>query len=253
MKKILYLLPFFLSGCATMYIPPMSNVPLFEGKGETQIELSASTNSLSAFAGYAITENYAIMINGNSSYGNYSNWYDITHSKDDHSTSYINPIVPSHYNHNYAEMSVAKYGLLHHSILRMEALIGGGYGCAKDGYDSEYESYHNKYGLAFTQVNFGLRVPHFDAGASARISSSFHNYEWRYNGECTKKNEDFVLFHVEPMLFARVGGEHLKLLTKIGLSLPIETKSFEHLDNEVHFSETRTTNFHISVGVHYSF
>ena len=40
MKKVLYLLPFLLSGCSSMYIPQMANAPLFEEKGETQVELS---------------------------------------------------------------------------------------------------------------------------------------------------------------------------------------------------------------------
>ena len=43
-----------------MYIPQMANAPLFEEKGETQVELSVSTNSAYASLGYACSDKYAV-------------------------------------------------------------------------------------------------------------------------------------------------------------------------------------------------
>ncbi len=253
MKKILYLFPLLLTGCASIYIPPMASAPLFDEKGETQIELSASTNSLSLNAACAFSEKFGVMIDGSSSYGNYSEYNDLFNKKGDiHPTSVTDPIEQGIYNHNYAEVGFARFDMLNHSVLKLETFVGGGYGRAKDCYEGSYESYKNSYGTAFAQVNFGAKLTNFSAGASTRLSSSFHDYEWNYSTPDLKRN-DFVMFHVEPMLFVRAGGKHLKVVTKLGLSFPIKTESFSDLASLVPSAETNTTQAHISLGIHYTF
>ena len=65
MKKIvLWFLPMLMTGCSSLYVPHMANVPLFEEKGETQIAASLSTKSVQASAACALTEKYAVQVSG---------------------------------------------------------------------------------------------------------------------------------------------------------------------------------------------
>ena len=68
MKIYHYILVFLLSGCSSAYIPSSKNIPLFEEKGEIQIEAGASTNSVFAAGSYAFSEKFALIANGSMSY-----------------------------------------------------------------------------------------------------------------------------------------------------------------------------------------
>jgi len=60
-----------------MYIPAMPSLPLLEDKGDAQIDFSASTTSLRLSGNYAFSNKFAVMANGNLSFKNFSNHYDI--------------------------------------------------------------------------------------------------------------------------------------------------------------------------------
>jgi hypothetical protein len=60
-----------------MYIPSVRNVPLFEEKGDAQAEATVSTNSLYFDAAYAFSDSYAFSLGTNTSYGTFSNSYDM--------------------------------------------------------------------------------------------------------------------------------------------------------------------------------
>ncbi|MCQ2608112.1 MAG: hypothetical protein MJ197_05445 [Bacteroidales bacterium] len=251
MKKYLYLLPLFLSSCSSMYIPSMTNAPLFTEKGDAQIETSLSTTSVQASAGYAFSHNFSALIAGNLSYGNICNYNDIFTKKNYESSnnSYLNIDLTNHgrYSHRYTEVAVGKYNLLHTNKLLLEAFIGGGYGRAVD------DDFKNKYGLGFVQTDFGQRFSFLDWGTSCRIASSFHSYRGiDKNNDMFSSN--FSLFHIEPMAFIRIGGDHFKFIHKIGISLPIKTAEYTNVTNIVDDSDySRTTKLHLSVGVHYTF
>ena len=59
---------FVLTSCSSAYIPSPKNMPLFEQKGELQIEAGTSTNSPFIIGSYAFSEKYAVIANGSISY-----------------------------------------------------------------------------------------------------------------------------------------------------------------------------------------
>lgn len=122
----------------------------------------------------------------------------------------------------------------------------------REGYRYADDSvYHNKYGVFFIQTDFWQKFSNIDWGVSFRLSSSLHEFEWQVDG---KKNEDtFFMFHVEPMAFVRLGWDHLKFSPRIGWALSIPTSSFDVICNAVSLDYSRTTMFHVSLGVNYTF
>lgn len=247
MRKILYLLPFLLSGCSSMYVPQMANVPLFEEKGEKQVELSLSPNSAYASLDYAFSDNYAVMLNGNMSFGNMTDYNDIFTHKDSSRAKYTDISIYGRYSHKYAEAAVGRYNLLKSDKYKLEAFVGAGYGIADE------KAYHNKYGLAFAQIDFGQAVKLFEWGLSMRLSSSLHNFDWTDDyGKSFHK--EYSMVHLEPMAFCRVGGEHISFVPKIGLSLPITSPAFESVESTIKDSDYyRTTVLHVSLGVRFKF
>lgn len=251
MKKYLCLLPLFLASCSSMYIPSMSNVPLFNEKGDAQIELSASTNSMQLSADYAFSDNYALLFNTNMSYGNFSDYNDIFTRKDAHTESHeyltIDLTTYGRYKHKYVELAAGKYDLLSHESWKLETFLGCGYGYANE------SPYSNSYVIPFVQADLGQHFRIFDWGGSFRFSSSFHSFKGEDDSNCSF-SEHFSILHFEPMLFWRVGGEHFKFIHKFGLSYPIKSKNFSHIEKAIGDSDYyRTTLIHLSVGVHYMF
>lgn len=247
MKKILYFLPLLFSSCASLYIPPMVNAPLFKEKGEAQVELSVSPTSVYASADYAFSEHYGVMLNGNLSYGNFTDYNDIFTSKDQSRRDYWDLSIYGKYGHKYVEGAIGRFNLLQSEKTFLEAFVGGGYGIADE------NKYHNKYSQVFVQGDFGQRLRILDWGVSFRLSSAFHQFDWQ-DDYGKSFSEDYAQFHVEPMAFCRVGGEHLKFVPKIGLSLPISTSNFSNVEENILDADYyRTTLLHVSIGVHYSF
>mgnify|MGYP004447013975 CR=1 FL=1 len=251
MKKYLWFLPILLSGCSSMYIPSMSSAPLFSEKGDAQIEASVSTNSMHAQGGYAFSNNYAFTVSGSLSYGNICNYNDLFTKKTDVADPKgylgIDFTTFGRYSHKYAEVAFGRYNILPDSRYRLEFFWGLGGASAKE------KPYKNTYGLTFAQANIGQTLGIFDWGASCRFATSFHNYTGIDNSS-QSFSATVPLFHVEPMAFYRIGGEHLKFIQKIGLSIPMRTTDFSHIENTVTDSDYyRTTLFHLSIGVGYYF
>ncbi len=251
MKKYLYLLPLFFSSCSSMYIPSMPNAPLFTEKGDAQIETSVSTTSLQASAGYAFSDGYSLLVAGNLSFGNVCNYNDLFTEKEYESAnnSYLSIDLTTHgrYSHRNSEIAVGKYNLLHNDKWILEAFIGGGYGRAID------KDFSNKYAVGFVQADLGQRIGILDWGTVCRLSSTFHNYTGIDKNDKSFSN-NFTLFHIEPMAFVRIGGDHFKFIHRAGLSLPIKTSAYRDTENTVADKDySRTTMLHISFGVHYTF
>lgn len=251
MKKVFCILPLFLSGCASMYVPPMTNAPLFQEKGEKQVELSLSSNSIQSSVAYAITDNLAAQVSGNMSYGNVSNYNDIFTKEGSSKVNWADVSCYGMYSHKYVEGAIGMYDLLHNENFKMETFVGGGYGKANE--ENFEDTYHNNYALAFAQVNFGQRLKVFDWGATLRLSASLHDFDWTTD-ENKSFAHNFSILHVEPSAFCRIGGEHIKFVPRIGLSMPIKTSEFSYLEDNIKDSDYyRTTLIHFSLGVHFSF
>jgi len=85
MKRFItfWVIPILLQSCSTMYIPAIRSIPLLEKQGEFQMEAGVSTNSVYANISGAITDNIAVSLNGNLSYRNFTDYYDLFTHKDD--------------------------------------------------------------------------------------------------------------------------------------------------------------------------
>ena len=252
MKKfVFWLLPMVLTGCSSLYVPQMTNVPLFEEKGEAQVSASLSTNSLQASAAYAYNEKYALQVSGGLSYGNFTEYNDIFTKKTDQTSAKgatnIDLTTYGRYRHNYVETSVGRYNLAPERNIKLEGFAGVGYGKALERF------YENSYGIMYVQFNVGQTFRVVEWGSSIKLAYSYHNYTWQDTAHTSFRN-DFSLCHVEPMVFCRIGGEHLKFEPKIGASLPIPSSAYKDLEKKISDTDYyRTTLLHFSLGIHYSF
>jgi len=245
------------SSCASVYIPTKTNVPLFEKKGETQLTAAVSTNSVHASVDYAITDKIAVMVNGSTSFYNFSNRFDIYHSESDNvnSSSSFSLNSPNNYRfaHNYGEFAVGRYNIPV-GIFIMETYAGVGTGNSiNETYKETFgETIKGQYYLAFLQANIGkrmnLRKIDFDFGGALRLGTSFYEYNNSYD------IYNINMFHIEPMVFFRAGTEKLKVIARIGGAFKIQGQSPNDL-NSPGFEDGNllTTRSHISLGVNYKF
>jgi hypothetical protein len=254
-----------LSSCSSMYIPPATSIPLLESKGESQIDLSASTNSIHLAGDFAFTKKYALMISGNLSYGNFSNHYDIFTHKDDYSESAWDLKEYGEFAHKYAEIGIGRYNILE-QVLKLELFGGVGFGNASDnilGYTNGDKDYKAKYTLIFLQTNIGKTLGKVDFGWALRVAFSFYDYSYRVdpafnypnNDNEQSQNSNFTMIHLEPGGFVRFGNERIKFVCRLGLSLSKNLTSLEDLDLEKGISggDINTTGLHISIGINYNF
>jgi hypothetical protein len=248
-----------LQSCSTMYIPASRSIPLLEKKGELQGEGGISTNSLYANISGAITDDIAISVNGNLSYRSFSNRYDLftdIYEKPPKGSFYFTPPdTRGKFAHRYGEVSVGKINMIPLSTLKLEVFGGTGMGRATD-IDYFYNEHHYKvdYYSFFGQGNFGFKEQKTEAGISVRLAYSTLNYIAYYD----KKNscqENFGAFHIEPMSYARIGGENLKVVFRLGYSftssINLSEETYHHRGFEPIIGRWEHTRLHFSVGLSY--
>ena len=261
MKRFIILLaiPLLVQSCSSIYIPANRSIPLLEKKGEFQGEAGVSTNSVYVNGSYAFTDDIAVSINGNLSYGNFTNRYDLfTHKDAKEPTGFFEPDLRGMFAHRYGEVSVGKINILPEFPMKLEIFGGAGMGRATDIVsNSRYNhngNYKTDYYSFFGQGNLGLKKQKVEVGASVRIAYSMFDYTYNLNNI---NNEYFFQTRfsnvsLEPMLFARVGGENLKAVLKIGLNLmPKMSHNEESLWDYRGLSGLGYTIFHFSIGLRY--
>lgn len=259
---LMLIISIMLSSCSSMYIPSTTNIPLLEEKGEKQIELTASTNSLHLTGNYAISNNYALMINGGLSYKNFTSYYDIFTDSESHDDSprglmSFDLTYDGEFAHRYGELGLGRYDILHKK-LKLEVFGGIGYGIAKDndvGSSGIELSYEADYYLGFLQINIGSSFKKLEFGGAVRLASSFYDYTYQdYYTELTQ-GVKFNMFHIEPMAFLRIGGEHLKFVYRWAFSYSEPYKSLNGLNVEkgITDGDVQTSGTLISVGINYTF
>ena len=250
------------TSCSSMYIPSMVNAPLLENKGEIQGEVSLSTNAIQLGGGYAITDHIAAMANVNISYGNFTNFYDIYTSKDADSSKLADLTNYGKFNNRHYEVGLGYYNMFNSEHFKMEAFGGLGFCNANDENKNhtEYsETYDSKYVMAFAQLNTGLSTKVCDFGLACRIAPTFHTFDWETNYVADKSlnasgTEHFTLWHVEPLLFLRLGYDHFKISAKAGISYPFETDAYKEAKEFIPNSTyTKTTLVHFSIGACFTF
>ena len=244
-----------------MYIPAVRSIPLLEKKSEFQGEAGISTNSIYANGSYAFTDDVAVSINGNLSYGNFTNRYDLfTHKDAKEPTGFFDPPdLRGMFVHRYGEMSVGKINILPKFPMKLEIFGGAGMGRATDVVSNSLYNHNGNYKTDyysfFGQGNFGLKKQKVEAGASVRIAFSMFDYAYNRNNI----NDEYFFqtrfsnVSLEPMLFARIGGEKLKAVLKIGLNLmPPMSHNKESLQDYRGLYGLGYTVFHYSIGLSYS-
>ena len=239
MKKIIYFLlsivPFF-TGCASIYIPSPVNTPLFEDKGEVLIEAGVSTNGIFATAGYSFSKKYALIANGNLSFGNFAKFSDIG----DLGNSYFGGNDCAH---RSVELGFGRYNIVNISGWHLEMFGGARYGKAHN-LDKKHITYESWHLTGFVQANFGRKIgKHRDIGWASRIDYSYFNTK----EIDTKTNEilyeNFSRVFLQQFMFFRFGGEHLKGVIHLGINMKIPPS----MNNINH------TILHTSIGICYRF
>jgi hypothetical protein len=251
-----------------MYIPYTTNIPLLKDKGEAQVELTASTNSLHLSGDYAFSKRYALMINGGLSYKNFTNRYDIfTNNTPHESSSEVMSVDLSDWGefaHKYGEIGLGRYNILLRKM-KLEVFGGVGYGIATDNASSSIGSlnYDANYYLGFAQINFGKTRNKFDFGWALRLASTFYDYTYQIDPSSDypehnnglPQNTTFSMIHVEPLAFLRFGSEKIKFVGQLGIALskPIHSLGDLDVNRGIYNGYVKTTNFHITIGVNFKF
>lgn len=251
-----------LSSCSSMYIPSMGNAPLLNTQGDIQAEVSVTTNAVQLGGAYAISDHLAGMANMNISYGNISNSYDIYTTKNEDSTTLADLTNWGKFNNRNYEVGVGYYNIFNNDHFKMEAFGGLGYCHATDEnthITNAMEKYNTNYTMLFGQVNTGLSTQVCDFGLAFRVAPTFHSFKWETENYNTPNSyqsgtEHFTLFHVEPLLFLRLGWNHFKISAKAGISYPFETQSYKDAQDIIPNSTyIKTTLVHFSLGACFSF
>lgn len=207
-----------LVSCSTMYVPSNSSAPLHEEKGEKQIELALSSIGAHLVGNYSFSDNYALMLNGNLSYKNFTGFYDIWDAADINFSNNFQEFA-----HRYGELGIGRYGILK-TRMKLEVFTGYGYGVSFE--DEKLVSgtkvkYDTDYHLGFLQINYGYRSDFISAGGGLRLAFSNFNlrYPIDYEEPIGYAKLDYTNFHIEPFAFVKVGKGKLKFVYKFNLSL----------------------------------
>lgn len=257
----------FLSGCASMYIPPSANIPLLEEKNEGQIEVGVSTNSLYLLGNYAITDKLAIMASGNLSFYNFSHRYDLFDGWKsmvlNHYTDFT--IDDYDYSHVYGELGLGGYNLVDLPRLKLETFAGGGYGYAatdRSNHQKEMDA-KNRYFLVFSQTNIAFRSKlkkenYVEVGGAIRLAYSHFNYSfeplyWDQEKLSLRYNNIFI----EPTALFRIGSQTVRFVFKVGLSIRGTFEKYKEMiingDDYPGLKNGKpvTTKSHISIGINF--
>lgn len=240
-----------ITSCSSMYIPSTVNIPLLESKGEKQVELTSSTNSLHLTGNYAFSQHYSVMFNGGLSYRNFSDNYDIYTTINSSPGKYMRET--GEFAHKYFEAGIGRFNILQNEF-KLEVFGGVGYGTAID--DIWNLKYDANYYLGFTQINFGSTTNWIDLGGSVRLATTFYDYSYELKyGNALPQNTKFSMFHIEPMGFIRMGGKNLKFVARCGLSkvIPFQSLGTLNVDRGIYNGKVHSTVIHLSVGVNYKF
>ena len=234
-----------------MYISSPKPSPLFEEKGEIQIETGTSVNSPFVIVCYAFSEKYALIASGSLSYRNFMTVYERPYVEFD-----IFPFPDGAFAHRAVELGIGRYNMRPSSRQKLELFTGTVYGNANEGKDLK-----NNYYQGFVQANIGNRKKYFELGGSLRLAFSLFDYKSPERDYSNGFRRDYILHktfevaHIEPLFFMKFGGKHLKGCFRVGgnVAIPfLSSSNYEKIwrDGDI---KKNYTMFHLSVGLSYSF
>ena len=234
-----------------MYIPSSKPTPLFENKGDAQIEIGTSINSPFVIAGYAFSEKYALIASGSLSYRNFMNVIERHPGEFD-----IMPIPNGSFAHRAVELGIGRYNMGSSLRQKLELFAGTVYGNAKEAKD-----WKNNYYQCFVQANIGYKKTHFELGGSFRLAFSLFDYQQPVSDYPNGFRRDYILrntfgvAHAEPLLFMKFGGEQLKGCFRVGgnVAIPfLSSSNYEIIWRDGDLNRNYTM-FHLSIGLSYYF
>jgi len=232
----LFFLLFILSGCAATYLQAPKNMPLFETKGEVQIEAGVSTTSYFATGSYAFSEKYALIANGSLSYGNF--WDDIPDALTIVTFGFAGSNVLPHHS---VEMGLGRYNLLPSSKWKLETFLGAQYSMG---------NYHNDYDRClqgFTQVNIGRRYNYIETGWSLSLAYSDFQLKTLSSNTQNIKYDNANAIIAEPLVFLKLGGKQIQLFCRCGFCFLYILNSSVEISSNFYF------NAHCSTGLSFRF
>lgn len=195
---ILFLLA-VMTSCSPEYIPNMVNSPVFSNKGEFQATVATGTSNFDGQAGYAITDNIAIIANGS--------FADQT-----------NDTTDEFHKHLIFEGGLGYYRKISSSA-RIEAF--GGYGTGKiqtleDNDVFGLDVVDVNYNRIFLQPGIGAVTDFFDGSFATRISMVQMKPE---NSQTLKSSWNTF---IEPVVTTKMGYKYVKFVFQIGYSFPLD-------------------------------
>lgn len=245
-----------LSSCSSMFIPAAPSLPLLQDKGEVKIDMSVSTNSLRLSTSFALTQKYALMLNGNMSYKNFGNSYDLFTSGNYVKKS-TNPyaLVERKYGEftqQYIELGIGRYNITNSKLI-FEVFGGLGYGHSTDTWSDH--NYLVNYYSGFVQANIGRKHKNLEFGGGIRLSGTYFDYNYKQTQQNTgdyQHRDLFLLNLFEPVFMLRGGDDFFKFGFQIGLSLPAYYKYDEDINSRgILNGNPKQTIMHFSVGIRF--
>ena len=251
MKTYYFIFIFLFTGCSTGYIPSPKNIPLFEKKGEVQIETGVSDNYVFVSGSYAFSKKYALITNGFLAFGNFSEEEYLNDLLYTISYGYLGGYISKN---RYVEIGLGRYNLLPSSRWRLEAFAGAGYSMTKQGNEFSQFRKDNRYYQGFTQANISRKLKRTEIGWSLRMAYSDFQFKSfpRHSQEMIYHN--FGALHVEPLMFFRFGGKHFHGVVRGGHDFlyPLSSSARDGIYHGK-FDLFYVNRMHLSVGLSYRF
>lgn len=222
-KLIVFFYGLLMMSCV-VYYPQTEDIPLIKEKKDLRIDAGVSSHiSANATVSYGLTKNIAVQAYGNIMHG------------------------------QYFQAAMGYYKDLGNKTV-FENYYGYGRGFGNAYWSATGGHLYGNYNLYFTQLNWGKVDCNFancDFGFGVKLGylhseltdeNYYHNY---YDDRFPYRQYTDKSFLIEPKLFIRLGGEHLKFNLKVGSSWIYK---FTHQDKELPYSF-----INIGLGLNYNF
>lgn len=243
LARLMTILLFLFSSCATQLMPSGSFVPQMQEKKDLKAKVSLSTNSFQTAVAYAPFNHFALKTDAGISYNyltgipeNRSSEWDITEWFFD---------IPMLYQNSYFEISTGYFNKFK-DLFIYEIYSGIKIGFYKDTEDKG--NYYNP-NINFAISHIGSK---FSYGISAKMIYNIYNVPRYYSYHDIYYIYKFRFFSFEPDIFLKLGKRNLLAEFQIGTMLLNNNKTF--ILHETNYGELIDhSKLYISVGLSYNF
>jgi hypothetical protein len=240
-----------LFGCVTLYKPNAIHSPLLKEKGELNTSASLGLSGCGLFnlqSAYGISDNTGVMIDG------------MYHNR--HSTSADSSV--ENLNMFFGEAGAGYFTTFGDSKNWLfQWYTGGGYGITRDkisNADQPNPEVSSKYFNIFTQPGMAFTSKHFEAAFDVRTNYVrlfkihaylYEKFEW-WNTNFNFYSDTTIDFvNLEPAVTFKAGGEKLKGVVQLGLTIPAINSNAYFMVNNSSLLIVPLIKF--SIGVNYTF